>query len=145
MKSLILPLIALLAFAASAQRPQQMPIQIEPAQKLNAARAIIENYYVENVDNDTIVTEAIKAMLNTLDPHSAYSTPAETKEFTEPLNGKFSGIGEWEVRLSVSPAHLPRILDGLEKLHKNGLRHPIAPSSLTTDMLDGLPASYLKY
>ena len=93
MKSLILPLIALLAFAASAQRPQQMPIQIEPAQKLNAARAIIENYYVENVDNDTIVTEAIKAMLNTLDPHSAYSTPAETKEFTEPLNGKFSGIG----------------------------------------------------
>ena len=69
MKSLILPLIALLAFAASAQRPQQMPIQIEPAQKLNAARAIIENYYVENVDNDTIVTEAIKAMLNTLDPH----------------------------------------------------------------------------
>ena len=93
MKSLILPLIALLAFAASAQRPQQMPIQIEPAQKLNAARAIIENYYVENVDNDTIVTEAIKAMLNTLDPHSAYSTPAETKEFTAPLNGKFSGIG----------------------------------------------------
>ena len=58
---------------------------------------------------------------------------------------KFSGIGEWEVRLSVSPAHLPRILDGLEKLHKNGLRHPIAPSSLATDMLDGLPASYLKY
>ena len=53
----------------------------------------IENYYVENVDGDSIVTEAIKAMLNTLDPHSAYSTPDETKEFTEPLNGKFSGIG----------------------------------------------------
>ena len=35
--------------------------------------------------------------------------------------------------------------DGLEKMHKNGLRHPIAPSSLTTDMLGGLPASYLKY
>ncbi len=93
MKRFILPLIALTAIAAFAQFPQQAPVQLEPAQKLNAARAIIENYYVENVDGDSIVTEAIKAMLNTLDPHSAYSTPDETKEFTEPLNGKFSGIG----------------------------------------------------
>ena len=93
MKIFILPLIALTAIAAFAQFPQQAPVQLEPAQKLNAARAIIENYYVENVDGDSIVTEAIKAMLNTLDPHSAYSTPDETKEFTEPLNGKFSGIG----------------------------------------------------
>ena len=35
-------------------------------------------FYVEDVDSDTIVAEAIKAMLKTLDPHSAYSTPAET-------------------------------------------------------------------
>ena len=58
---------------------------------------------------------------------------------------KFSGIGEWEVRVTLAPKDLPRILDGLEKMYKNGLRHPIAPSSLTTDMLGGLPASYLKY
>lgn len=64
-----------------------------PAVKLNAAQSIIENFYVEDVDNDTVVNEAIKAMLKTLDPHSAYTTPDETKEFTEPLNGKFSGIG----------------------------------------------------
>ena len=58
---------------------------------------------------------------------------------------KFSGVGEWELRLTVSPTDIPRILEGLEKMHKNGLRHPIAPSSLTTDMLAGLPSSYLKY
>lgn len=58
---------------------------------------------------------------------------------------KFSGVSEWELRLSVKPSDLPRILDGLEKMYKNGLRHPIAPSSLTTDMLGGLPASYLNF
>lgn len=66
---------------------------IDPGQKLRRAEAIIENYYVDEVDGDTLATEAIRAMLKTLDPHSAYSTPAETREFTEPLDGKFSGIG----------------------------------------------------
>ncbi len=64
-----------------------------PDRKLATAQAIIDRYYVEDVDNDTIVSEAIKAMLKTLDPHSAYTSASETKEFTEPLDGKFSGIG----------------------------------------------------
>ena len=46
--------------------------------KLRRAEAIIQNYYVDNVDSDTLATEAIRAMLRTLDPHSAYTTPAET-------------------------------------------------------------------
>jgi carboxyl-terminal processing protease len=32
-------------------------------------------------------------MLKTLDPHSTYSDPEETKELTTPLDGSFSGIG----------------------------------------------------
>ena len=32
-------------------------------------------------------------MLATLDPHSTYSDPEETKELTTPLDGNFSGIG----------------------------------------------------
>ncbi|MDO4319634.1 MAG: S41 family peptidase [Bacteroidales bacterium] len=64
-----------------------------PDQKLRLAAAVIENYYVEEVNSDTLVDEAIIAMLRTLDPHSAYSTPEETKELNQPLEGKFSGIG----------------------------------------------------
>ena len=62
-------------------------------QKLRLAAAVIENYYVEEVNPDTMVEQAIIAMLKTLDPHSAYSTPAETQELNQPLEGKFSGIG----------------------------------------------------
>lgn len=61
--------------------------------KLRLAAAVIENYYVEEVNPDTMVEQAIIAMLKTLDPHSAYSTPAETEELNQPLEGKFSGIG----------------------------------------------------
>ena len=58
---------------------------------------------------------------------------------------KFSGISEWELRVTLKPDDVLRCLDGLAKMHKNGLRHPIAPSSLTTDIVEGLPASYLKF
>lgn len=82
-------LLAAVPVAVAAQGEQDF----NPQQKLRAAQMIIDNFYVEPVDNDTVVDEAVRAMLKTLDPHSAYTTAAETKEFTEPLEGKFSGIG----------------------------------------------------
>ena len=79
----------LVAWAAPKYSEQQM----SPDHKLRMAAAVIDNYYVEEVNSDTMVTEAIKAMLKTLDPHSQYSTPSETEELNQPLEGKFSGIG----------------------------------------------------
>ena len=61
--------------------------------KLDMVFDIIESSYVDPVDWDSLAELAIPELLAGLDPHSAYSTPDETKEFTEPLNGKFSGIG----------------------------------------------------
>lgn len=68
-------------------------IEFTSDRKLRYAAGIIQNFYVDQVDNDTIVDEAIRAMLKTLDPHSAYSTPEETRELNEPLEGNFSGVG----------------------------------------------------
>lgn len=87
---LILTLAWGVVTAASAQF---MDDEFTPDMKLRMANAIIERYYVEDVNADTVVEEAIKAMLKTLDPHSAYSNPEETKELNTPLEGKFSGIG----------------------------------------------------
>lgn len=86
-KLLSLIVIATITLTAIAQ------IQFTPERKLRYAEQIIENFYVDNVDTTKIVTEAIVAMLKTLDPHSTYTTPDETRELTEPLNGNFSGIG----------------------------------------------------
>lgn len=87
MKSLLTTVIASILTLISIA--QIMP----PAQKLRLAEGVIENYYVDTVNSDLIVEEAIKAMIATLDPHSSYSTPEETKALTEPLDGNFSGIG----------------------------------------------------
>lgn len=67
--------------------------QFTPARKLQYAESLISRFYVEDVRQDTLVDEAIRAMLKTLDPHSSYSDPEETRELTEPLSGNFSGIG----------------------------------------------------
>ena len=64
MKRILLAFAAVAALSASAQ-------EITPDTKLRMANHVIENFYVEDVNSDTLVTEAIKAMLKTLDPHAA--------------------------------------------------------------------------
>lgn len=71
----------------------QKPYELTPEYKLRLAEQVIETFYVDRPDTTKMVDEAIIAMLKTLDPHSSYSTPEETKELTEPLEGNFSGIG----------------------------------------------------
>ncbi len=92
LKKLIIPAsIGVITLAASANifGPQKFG----PAQKLNVAEQIIENYYVDTVSAHKVVEQGIIAMLKELDPHSTYTTASETKALTEPLNGNFSGIG----------------------------------------------------
>ena len=85
-------ILSAIAAAATITAAAQLR-EFTPDQKLRYAAAIIENYYVDPVNSDSLTTEAIIAMLKTLDPHSAYSNPKETQELNQPLEGKFSGIG----------------------------------------------------
>ena len=57
------------------------------------AMAYIENLYVDSVDTQKITEASLKGMLEKLDPHSTYATPKEVKDFKEPLDGAFDGIG----------------------------------------------------
>ncbi len=81
--------VVLAAMSVRAQNAQKVP----PEQKLRFVEQIIERFYVDSVDAEHVVEEGIIAMLKTLDPHSLYSNPEETKALTEPLQGNFSGIG----------------------------------------------------
>lgn len=53
----------------------------------------IDNNYVDSVNQNHLETDAIKGMLNDLDPHSAYITAAEYNQINDPLLGSFEGIG----------------------------------------------------
>lgn len=62
-------------------------------QKLAIAEMATVNLYVDKVDENKLVEDAIRGMLEKLDPHSSYSTPKEVKEMNEPLQGNFEGVG----------------------------------------------------
>ena len=64
-----------------------------PLRKLQFAEVAINNLYVDSVDERKLVEDAIRGMLDKLDPHSSYLTPKEVKDANEPLNGNFEGIG----------------------------------------------------
>lgn len=75
-----------------------------------------------------------------------YDFDGETESFNPSFaDRKFGGLKDEELVISMKMADLKRAVDGVEQLYKNGLRYPIAPYSITTDMIDGLPKSYLEY
>lgn len=61
--------------------------------KLLNAEYAISKLYVDSVNEDKLVEDAIVGMLDKLDPHSSYTDAKETKDMEEPLQGEFSGIG----------------------------------------------------
>lgn len=61
--------------------------------KLMNAEFAISEFYVDSVNGEKLVEDAIRGMLDKLDPHSSYTTADETRELQQPLQGKFSGIG----------------------------------------------------
>jgi len=54
---------------------------------------LIDNNYVDTVDMNTLVEDAMPQILSELDPHSSYFGPKEAEESIEDLKGSFSGIG----------------------------------------------------
>ncbi|BHH82980.1 S41 family peptidase [Desulforhopalus sp. 52FAK] len=55
--------------------------------------SILQNNYVEEIDTKEVLNGAIKGLLFSLDPHSAYLPPEGLQELQEETQGAFSGIG----------------------------------------------------
>nr|WP_315403780.1 S41 family peptidase [Hoylesella saccharolytica] len=60
---------------------------------MQIAEMAITNLYVDPVDENKLAEDAIRGMLEKLDPHSSYTSAKETKAMNEPLQGSFEGIG----------------------------------------------------
>lgn len=66
---------------------------VTPLHKLQIAEMAIKNLYVDKVDENKLVEDAIRGMLKELDPHSSYDDAEAVKAMNEPLQGNFDGIG----------------------------------------------------
>lgn len=62
-------------------------------QKFATMMYLIDNFYVDTVNTDKVVEDAIVAALKELDPHSAYISKKDVEKANEQLVGSFEGIG----------------------------------------------------
>ncbi|MBP5772210.1 MAG: S41 family peptidase [Bacteroidaceae bacterium] len=87
--ALALTLLLLSPLSAQAQvDPREMAIR-----KLLQSTVMINQMYVDTVNIQRQVEDAITGMLSKLDPHSQYTNAKDTKKMNEPLKGNFDGIG----------------------------------------------------
>lgn len=86
----------------AAQAPPRVVLQLPDPEKqlpLDDLRKFTEVFerirktYVEEVDDRTLLNNAIKGMLSGLDPHSAYLEPQAFSELEESTSGAFGGLG----------------------------------------------------
>ncbi|MDR1502698.1 MAG: S41 family peptidase [Prevotella sp.] len=90
MKRVIIAALCFLTIVASASAQFKMS---EGSKKVATTMAIIENLYVDDVNDQKLAEDAIKSLLEKLDPHSTYISTDEVKDMNEPLEGNFDGIG----------------------------------------------------
>lgn len=89
MKKILLLLVALVSFhSVFAQRGLD-----EQQKKFLISLGAITSLYVDTVNEEKMVENAIEGMLKKLDPHSVYISADEVKRMNEPLVGSFDGIG----------------------------------------------------
>ena len=75
-------------------RPEIVSVRNGSGQgKIDVLMNAINYKYVDNVDMDSIIDRVLPAILEELDPHSAYYPAEETQVSNDELHGSFSGIG----------------------------------------------------
>jgi carboxyl-terminal processing protease len=102
-----------------------LPRKYSPYHKLDIFTRVlsyIENNYVEEVSQEDLVYGAVKGMVKSLDPHSAFLSPEEYRDMKVETEGEFGGVGiEVELRdgklviiapIQGSPAQKAGILSG---------------------------------
>lgn len=72
---------------------QQQKMESAMNQRINTVLALVDNFYVDKVDYDSITDQMMNSLLTTLDPHSYYLSPTSLEKETETLSGQFEGIG----------------------------------------------------
>ena len=70
---------------------QQVPY--EDIRRFTTAINRIKNHYVKTVDDKQLFEDAIRGMLEGLDPHSAYLSEEEYKDLKISTRGEFGGLG----------------------------------------------------
>jgi len=96
----ILTSVMLVSFSSALSQVQTKPLEkeikplpLEVLKEFTDAYGRIKSDYVEVIDDETILRNAIKGMLSGLDPHSAYLDQQGFEQIREGTSGEFGGLG----------------------------------------------------
>ncbi len=85
---------ATLQFSAAAQQQATTtPLPLDQLRLFAEVFGQIKHDYVVPVDDKKLLTEAIKGMVSSLDPHSSYLDKIDYQELQEQTKGRFAGLG----------------------------------------------------
>ena len=74
-----------------AQQSELLPLPLDEVRMFTEALDRIRMAYVEEIDDKTLLENAIRGMLSGLDPHSAYMAGQEYDALQETTSGEFGG------------------------------------------------------
>jgi uncharacterized protein (DUF169 family) len=57
---------------------------------------------------------------------------------------RYGGVPDEELLMALKPSHLAKAIAGMKELSKNGLRYPIPPYGIQSDVRSGMGVSYGK-
>ena len=86
------------------------PASADDLRLIKDAMQQVEHSYVVPVKPNKLVDDALKGMLNKLDPHSDYMTEREYRELIATTSGQFGGIG---IEISVDQG-VPQVISAIE-------------------------------
>ncbi len=66
---------------------------VETSNKFQTILQMIDERYVDSVDNDLLIESSIQGMIEKLDPHSQYIPAKDLERVNEQLEGHFGGVG----------------------------------------------------
>ena len=106
------------AHAGQAENAVQLPI--EDLKIFAEIFGKIKSDYVEDIDDSQLLNDAIKGMLNGLDPHTVYLDPESFREMNIDTHGEFGGLG-LEVTMENGVIRIVAPIDDTPA-HKAGLK-----------------------
>ena len=98
-KTLFIALSALLFFSSSSYAddenysPLDSPSFFEGLNTFTAVFSQIKQMYVDDIDDETLFNNAIRGLIEGLDPHSSFLEPVAQSKVSESTMGKFGGLG----------------------------------------------------
>src|SRR4030067_1735589 len=82
-----------LNFSAEANKDPASPLPVDELRAFPAVFGKIKSDYVEPIEDNKLINEAINGMLNGLDPHCSYLDQDAFKDLQVSTQSEFGGLG----------------------------------------------------